>query len=154
MSLYGYTECNDFFGDLRSFTFIVADRKAETRLPLTEIGYSPNRDLTCKGFRLSSNMINKAAIYADSERVYGIRLVSTFDNEASDLGSLTKGDPPVLEEFSGTDQLIGFYGSYTQEIITSIGFITHDPTCEEEVVEEKPEIDDEENIKTETKEDI
>jgi len=38
---------------------------------------------------------------------------------------------------------IGFYGSYTEAGITSLGFLTHDPSCVKEVVEEpepEPEV--------------
>ena len=63
-----------------------------------------------------------------------------------DLGSGYNGDKGTtyLDEFSPGEQLIGFYGSYTDTEITSLGFLTHDPTCiaipeaiiEKEVIEE------------------
>ena len=34
-----------------------------------------------------------------------------------------------METFSPAEQLIGFYGSYNGDIITSLGFLTNDPTC-------------------------
>ena len=82
---------------------------------------------TCPGFVFASSYISQAAIYADDERVYGMRLLSI--SGPADFGSLTKGDPPVLESFLPTEQFIGFYGSFNGEYITSLGFLTNDPTC-------------------------
>ena len=55
---------------------------------------------SCPGFRFPSAYVNKAAIYADEERVYGIRLL--FVNGPSYFGSLSKGIP-VLESFGPTE---------------------------------------------------
>ena len=56
---------------------------------------------TCPGFIFASSYISQAAIYADDERVYGMRLLSV--RGPADFGSLTKGDPPVLETFLPTE---------------------------------------------------
>ena len=81
---------------------------------------------SCPGFTFPSPFINKAAIYADDERIYGMRFLSV--EGPADFGSLSKGIP-ILETFEPTEQLIGFYGSYNGDIITSLGFLTNDPTC-------------------------
>ena len=63
----------------------------------------------------------------------------------ADLGSL-KGTP-ILTTFSSSEVLIGFYGTYTEELITSLGFLVHDPTCVpyvEPEPEPEPETDDKE----------
>ena len=79
----------------------------------------------CNGYVFPSPYIYKAAIYADENRVYGIRFLSRID--ATDIGGLR--GTPVLENFSPTEVPIGFYGSYTDNGITSLGFLTHDPNC-------------------------
>ena len=136
MFLYGYLECNDENGDIDKFEFVVADENAQNRVSLTAVGSTPSESLNCKGFTIDSDKIDKAVIWVGAEQVYGIRLVSTYDNKAIDIGSFGKGDAPTLEEFTGRDQLIGFYGSYTDDKVTSLGFLTHDPRC---VAEEDPE---------------
>ena len=45
----------------------------------------------------------------------------------SDIGSLR--GTPVLFEFGPNELPIGFYGTYTDSGITSLGFLTHDPDC-------------------------
>ena len=72
-----------------------------------------------------SPSIYKAAIYADKYRVYGIRLLSVVG--VSDIGSLR--GTPALEEFSPSELPIGFYGTYNEAGITSLGFLVHDPAC-------------------------
>jgi len=69
--------------------------------------------------------VYKAAIYADENRVLGVRLLSVVG--PTDIGSLR--GTPVLYEFGPKTQPIGFYGTYTNAGITSLGFLTHDPDC-------------------------
>ena len=56
---------------------------------------------TCPGFVFASSFISQAVIYADDERVYGMRLLSI--SGPADFGSLTKGGTPVLETFLPTE---------------------------------------------------
>ena len=71
-----------------------------------------------------------------------MRLLSALG--AVDIGSINKGTTH-LDKLSPKDLLIGFYGSYNDEYITSLGFLTHDPSCiplpEPEL---KPEVEEKE----------
>ena len=60
-------------------------------------------------------------------------------------------DPPVLETFDLESQFIGFYGSYDEDHITSLGFLTHDPACNlTDPVEEEETTENEEEVLDET----
>ena len=92
----------------------------------------------CPGYTFPSPRVYKAAIYADEVRIYGIRFLSVLG--VSDIGNLR--GTPILEEFGPNDVPIGFYGSYNDAGITSLGFLTHDPDCEAyfpPVIEPEPE---------------
>lgn len=124
--------------DLISFTLILADpddRQVKNRTKLNRSGPDVG---ACPGYVFPSHAIYKAAIYADKYRVYGIRLLSA--QGVSDIGSLR--GTPVLEEFSTNELPIGFYGTYNEAGITSLGFLVHDPACintKAPVIEEVPE---------------
>lgn len=120
--IYGYTECSDVIGDLMSFTLILADSINQNRTKLKRAGPDVGK---CPGFTFPSSRVYKAAIYADESRVYGIRLLSVIG--VSDIGSLR--GTPVLFEFGSSQLPIGFYGTYTDAGVTSLGFLTHDPNC-------------------------
>lgn len=117
-------------GDIMSFSLVLADKDRSNRIKLDRVGPKPAGQ--CQGYTFPSPFVYKAAIYADEHRVYGIRFLSTRD--ATDIGSLR--GTPILEEFSPQSMPIGFYGSYTEAGITSLGFLTHDPSCVKEVVDE------------------
>ena len=134
MGFYGYNECNDEQGDLVSFEIILADQNKENRVKLAKSGPTdqniPNQ--VCSGHTFPWSYVYRAAIYADENRVYGIKLQA--EESAVNIGS-EKG-VPVLQVFSETSQLIGFYGSQNGSQITSLGFITHDPKCSGKIAEE------------------
>ena len=46
-----------------------------------------------------------------------------------DFGSVNNKGTTYLDEFSPGEKVIGFYGSYNDKEITSLGFLTHDPEC-------------------------
>ena len=94
----------------------------------------------CNGFVFPSYLISKGVIYADTERVYGISLLIP-SNGLTKIGSDQKGTP-ILTEFNIKNQLIGFYGSYNDQYITSLGFLTHDPNCVR-IPPPEPEIEEE-----------
>ena len=94
----------------------------------------------CNGFVFPSYLISKGVIYADTERVYGISLLIP-SNGLTKIGSDQKGTP-ILTEFNIKNQLIGFYGSYNDQYITSLGFLTHDPKCVR-IPPPEPEIEEE-----------
>ena len=68
-------------------------------------------------------------------------------NGLTKIGSDQKGTP-ILTEFNIKNQLIGFYGSYNDQYITSLGFLTHDPNCIR-IPPPEPEIEEEEIIEEE-----
>ena len=124
MQLYGYVECNDEDDNLKSFTLILSDENSENRVALDTVGIS--NDESCQGYRFPSPYIQRAAIYADDNRVYGVRFQSL--NDFTDFGSLTGN--AVLNQFDIDQRLIGFYGSVNGAVITSLGFLMHDPECD------------------------
>ena len=89
----------------------------------------------CPGFSFPNPLIYRAAIYADENQIYGIRLQSV--KGVSDIGSLE--GTPVLQYFDEKSQLIGFYGTENGEHITSLGFLMHDPECVYVVPAPEPE---------------
>lgn len=52
---------------------------------------------TCPGHKFQTHYLQKVAIFADDERVYGMRLLSALG--VVDIGSVNKGTT-FLEEFS------------------------------------------------------
>ena len=61
------------------------------------------------------------------------------------IGNDQKGTP-ILTEFNIKNQLIGFYGSFNDQFITSLGFLTHDPNCVR-IPPPEPEIEEEVIVK-------
>ena len=49
------------------------------------------------------------------------------------MGVTDLGGPPDIKaeivNFDELNQIIGFFGSYSQSYITSLGFLTHNPSC-------------------------
>ena len=137
MRVYAYRECNDELGELKAFSLILSNQSNENRTELQRAG--PGSE-DCSGFVFPSYLISKGVIYADTERVYGISLLIPGQG-LTKIGSDLKGTP-ILTEFNIKNQLIGFYGSYNDQFITSLGFLSHDPNCvripppEPEIVEE------------------
>lgn len=82
---------------------------------------------SCPGYSFGTAFFEKAAIYADETKVYGIRLMSVLG--PVDFGSVNNKGTTYLDEFSPGEKVIGFYGSYNDKEITSLGFLTHDPEC-------------------------
>lgn len=72
MQLYGYVECNDEDDNLKSFTLILSDENSENRVAMETAGLKSDSE-SCPGYRFPSPYIQKAAIYADEGRVYGVR---------------------------------------------------------------------------------
>ena len=99
MSLYAYTECNDKDGNVKSFSMIVADESGENRIRLNEI--VPNIDglIQCPGFNMPSDTIYNGAIYADEERVYGIRLLTYDQTDLLEEASDEEGEGEVVIEW-------------------------------------------------------
>ena len=92
--LYGYTECTDVIGDIMSFSLVLAKTDRTDRIKLDRAGPQPPG--VCPGYTFPSPFVYKAAIYADENRVYGIRFLSAKD--ATDIGSLR--GTPILERFT------------------------------------------------------
>ena len=130
MEFYAYRECNDAQGNMKAFTIILADKNQANRKPLQQIG-TVEESAACEGYTFPSPFIYRAAIFTqpdkDGSKITGIRFQSVVG--VTDLG----GPPDVKAEivnFDERNQLIGFYGTYSQQYITSLGFLQHDPTCQ------------------------
>ena len=149
--MYGYEKCEDADGDLMGLSLIVSDTSNRNRINLNLNGRPEDLvDEDCSGYAFPSPRISKAAIYADANKVYGVKFLSIIGE--SDLGSL-KGTPTVVE-FGRLTIPIGFYGTYGPAGITSLGILSHDPACiaiippapptpePEPVIEDKESVDD------------
>lgn len=122
---YGYTKCVDDQGDLLGLSLILADSNNRNRINLNLHGRPEDIANDCPGYIFPSPNVYKAAIFADETRVYGVKFLSVIGE--SDIGSL-KGTPTVVT-FGPTTLPIGFYGTYGEVGITSLGILTHDPAC-------------------------
>ena len=128
MHPYGYFECvtppaPGQESVLESYTIVLADENDANRMMMPRIGNGDSND--CPGYKFPDGVIVRAAIYADDNQVYGMRL-QTYAGVA-DIGVLD--GVPSLYDFNPTSQFIGFFGTKTADKITSLGFLTHDPEC-------------------------
>ena len=137
MHLYAYQECTentqgDGDGALVSFITYLSDydEDNETRVQLSRIGPDVE-DSVCSGHTFPSRYINQAAIYEENGRIYGIRFKSgeLDKTRVTDIGRLQ--GTGKLSDFNENAQLVGFHGSSDGNIITSLGFITYDRSCQE-----------------------
>ena len=124
--LYGYEKCENSEGDLIGLSLILSSVDQKDRVSLDVIGRPEDLEgQDCPGYIFPSQRIYKAAIYADENRVYGVKFLSVISE--STLGS-TKGTP-TLVDFGPKTIPVGFYGTYGPDGLTSLGFLSHDPAC-------------------------